>query len=70
MTQMKTKTISCDWCKSENCRDTGGIEWSGHAIYVCNQCSHEWVETSVKKQESKFLAGLDQMVEDLNKGKL
>jgi transposase-like protein len=61
--------IQCDWCQSQDCRDTGGVEWTGHAIYVCTSCSHEWVETSVKKEKSKFWDFMKKFLENNKKNK-
>lgn len=59
--------LDCDWCKSTNTADTGGREWSGHSIYVCKDCSHEWVETRLPAGESKFFDNMDQIIEDFRK---
>ena len=61
--------ISCNWCQSEDCKDTGGVEWTGHAIYVCTNCSHEWVEMTVRKEESRFFKWMDKFLEERKKKK-
>lgn len=41
----------CDWCQSEECRDTGGLDWGRFPIYVC-KCGHEFVVTSLAREKT------------------